>query len=589
MRTINQYYRALNRGAVGPDPAAWIMTFTLTASDSITLPLNSSGTFNFVVNWGDGTSDTITAFNQAERIHSYAGQPAGDYVVTITGTCTAWSFASVTTSRAKLKTIDQWGDTGLNLLSFLSCTSLTTLPANLNFTGSSLASCFFGCSALTTLSPSLFSLCSSVTDFTQTFYQCNSVSLTIPSGLFDNCTSAIGFFGCFFRGRFSTIPTDLFKFNTAVTQFAGVFADNPNITSLPVDLFRYNTGVTSFGNANSLFGAFTRCFGLTSLPVDLFRYNTGVTNFENTLSQCTGLTSLPTDIFRYNTLVTNFIRVFASSTSISTLPVDLFRYNTSVTNFSQAFAFCFSLPSSAIAANLFQYNTAVTNFSQTFRNCNSFGADLPADLFRYNVSVTDFGLTFYQIASNTFLPPATIFQYNVNATSFFASFYNAGFSTIPTDIFRFNTAVTNFAGCFGNMPNLTTIPVDLFRYNTAVTLFGNANTLFGVFNNSPIASVPADIFRYNVNVTSFENVFYQCSNLASSVSDIVLNMDMTKVTTTKQMFQTCTQLTGNGQSLIDKPKAAGYSVGTASNTGSYRTFFNCTALTDFATIPAAYK
>jgi len=66
-------------------------------------------------------------------------------------------------------------------------------------------------------------------------------------------------------------------------------------------------------------------------------------------------------------------------------------------------------------------------------------------------------------------------------------------------------------------------------------------------------------------------------------------MDMSRVTTTNQMFSGCTNLTGNGQSLIDKPKAAGYTVGTASNTGSYRTFFNCTSLTDFATISVNYK
>jgi hypothetical protein len=66
-------------------------------------------------------------------------------------------------------------------------------------------------------------------------------------------------------------------------------------------------------------------------------------------------------------------------------------------------------------------------------------------------------------------------------------------------------------------------------------------------------------------------------------------MTMTAVTTTNQMFSGCNNLTGNGQDLIDKPKAAGYTVGTGSGTGSYRTFFNCTSLTDFATISANYK
>jgi hypothetical protein len=83
--------------------------------------------------------------------------------------------------------------------------------------------------------------------------------------------------------------------------------------------------------------------------------------------------------------------------------------------------------------------------------------------------------------------------------------------------------------------------------------------------------------------------FFGCITLNASVSALVDGLDMTRVTTTNQMFSGCVNLIGNGADLIAKPKAAGYVVGTATNTGSYRTFFNCTGLTDFATIPAAYK
>ena len=33
------------------------------------LPTKNTGTYNFVVDWGDGTTDTITSYNQAETTH----------------------------------------------------------------------------------------------------------------------------------------------------------------------------------------------------------------------------------------------------------------------------------------------------------------------------------------------------------------------------------------------------------------------------------------------------------------------------------------------------------------------------------------
>ena len=50
-------------------------------STQIQLPLESSGTYNFVVDWGDGNTDTITAWNQAETLHTYAS--SGTYTITI--------------------------------------------------------------------------------------------------------------------------------------------------------------------------------------------------------------------------------------------------------------------------------------------------------------------------------------------------------------------------------------------------------------------------------------------------------------------------------------------------------------------------
>ena len=104
-----------------------------------------------------------------------------------------------------------------------------------------------------------------------------------------------------------------------------------------------------------------------------------------------------------------------------------------------------------------------------------------------------------------------------------------------------------------------------------------------------LVTIPTNLFNTNTKVTTYASAFLGCSSLNISVSSLVSGMSMTFVTTTNQMFSGCAALTGLGQDLIDKPKSGSYTVGTGSGTGSYRTFFNCTALTDYATISANYK
>jgi hypothetical protein len=77
------------------------------ASNQLALPLLSSGgTYNFTVEWGDGTSDLITSGTQAERIHTYAS--AGVYDIKISGLLRGWRFAG-SGDRLKILNIKNWG------------------------------------------------------------------------------------------------------------------------------------------------------------------------------------------------------------------------------------------------------------------------------------------------------------------------------------------------------------------------------------------------------------------------------------------------------------------------------------------------
>ena len=79
-------------------------------ADQHTLPVISTGTYSFDVDWGDGSSNTITAWNQAEVTHTYAA--SGTYTIEITGTFTGVKFDVDT---LKLLEIFNWGGSVLTI------------------------------------------------------------------------------------------------------------------------------------------------------------------------------------------------------------------------------------------------------------------------------------------------------------------------------------------------------------------------------------------------------------------------------------------------------------------------------------------
>lgn len=108
------------------------------AENQVKLPLVPDGTYNFTVNWGDGTTDLITSYDQAERTHTY--DTPGIYQISIRGLIKGFSFLYYDDSFAggddhnKLISINQWGTLILNTPSvnwayFQGCYSLTIVDA----------------------------------------------------------------------------------------------------------------------------------------------------------------------------------------------------------------------------------------------------------------------------------------------------------------------------------------------------------------------------------------------------------------------------------------------------------------------------
>lgn len=82
------------------------------AANQVSLPLRS-GNHDFIVEWGDGTSDHITSHKQDEVTHTYPAP--GTYTIKIKGTIEGWGFTwdedngLVIGDHLKLMNISQWG------------------------------------------------------------------------------------------------------------------------------------------------------------------------------------------------------------------------------------------------------------------------------------------------------------------------------------------------------------------------------------------------------------------------------------------------------------------------------------------------
>ena len=107
------------------DSGGFVTVWRTTANDeSIIIPTNSNFTYNYTVDWGDGT-DPITYTGNAS--HTYAD--ADDYVVTITGNFPQIYFNNTSAHQTKIRNISRWGNQVWASMqnSFYGATNLTIL------------------------------------------------------------------------------------------------------------------------------------------------------------------------------------------------------------------------------------------------------------------------------------------------------------------------------------------------------------------------------------------------------------------------------------------------------------------------------
>src|SRR4030067_1075567 len=142
--------------------------------NQVKLPLELSGVYNMIVDWGDGSKNIITAWNQLETTHTYAS--IGTYIINIYGTCKGFRFNN-TGDRLKITDIKTWGNKfnlGNNNGYFYGCNNLLINAINI----------------LNTPNVTNFSfMFNGFTNFNQSVSNFNTANATTLGGMFNGCTN----------------------------------------------------------------------------------------------------------------------------------------------------------------------------------------------------------------------------------------------------------------------------------------------------------------------------------------------------------------------------------------------------------------
>ena len=182
---------------------------TTTANEVFTLPTRDGYGYNATVLWGDGTQSNVTGHN-INNAKTYA--TAGTYNIEIKGTFDVIYFND-TGSKLLVKKILSWGGDDFNGFTmmgnaFYGCTNLNELAEGgikekngnpiTNFDTT-----FQSCTALTSLPTDLFRYNTLVTKFSDTFRDCSKLQLRSDMFVPNFGTRVMNFNNCFNRTTFS--------------------------------------------------------------------------------------------------------------------------------------------------------------------------------------------------------------------------------------------------------------------------------------------------------------------------------------------------------------------------------------------------
>ena len=301
------------------------------ASNQVKLPLYNGGTYNFTVDWGDGTQNTITSWNQAETLHTYAS--AGVYTIGIVGTITEWSFLnSAVDDCQKILSILSWGSLQfgtLDLGSFSNCidldlSSVTDVP-DLSST-ITLDNAFSFCTNLTTINNSNSWDTTNVNLFIAMFFSCvnfdsnisnwDMANATNINTMFQGCTSfnqPIGSWDVSSVTNMSSLFTNCTQFNQPLNSWNVSLVTDMNSMFGGATNFNGNISSWNTSNATVMLGMFNNAssFNQNISSWDVSNVQLFISMFENAtnfnqpigswnVSSVTDMNSMFVDAFAFN-------------------------------------------------------------------------------------------------------------------------------------------------------------------------------------------------------------------------------------------------------------------------------------------------
>tara|TARA_R110000751_G_scaffold282907_1_gene386196 strand:- start:282 stop:1064 length:783 start_codon:yes stop_codon:yes gene_type:complete len=117
-----------------------------TTSTQFQMPFKNIGFTTVDVDWGDGNTDTITTWNQAETLHTYSS--SGIYTIKIANVVNGFAFNNGG-DKAKINIVSNCGQLNINTLgAFFGCLNMTWTATDSPTIGTTdLGSTFRGCTA----------------------------------------------------------------------------------------------------------------------------------------------------------------------------------------------------------------------------------------------------------------------------------------------------------------------------------------------------------------------------------------------------------------------------------------------------------
>ncbi len=485
------------------DPNAFISVWntTLTSlgsseSNQVRLPLQIGGNYDFKVDWGDGTNDTIILWNQATVTHTYDSEDI--YTINITGTIEGWRFDNWGDD-LKILEIKQWGCLRLGNLGsyFYGCRNLIlTATDNLDLRGTTnLYRAFGSCPALGNSGNMSGWDVSKVINMESMFYHADSFNQPIGEWNVSRVTDMSGMFS-----GASSFNQPIGEWNVSrVTDMGGMFTE----------AFSFNQplGEWDVSNVTIMSGMF---YHATSFNQPIGNWN--VSNVKSMENLFLSASSFNQPIGNWSVSKVSTMKSMFDGASSFNAPIgswNVSRVNTMQEMFCDASSFNQSIGNWDVSN--------VSNMDSIFEGASSFNQPIGD----WNVSiVTNMYQMFYRASS--FNQP--IGDWNVSrVTNMYQMFFEA--SSFNQPIGKWDVSSVKDIRSMFLMASSFNQPLGKWNLTSATSLhqmFRDASS----FNQS----------ISNWNVSRIESMTFMFSG-ASSFNQPINNWDVSSVTSMHQMFR----------------------------------------------------